>query len=190
MGNEILINKVTYKSKRQNLISYNESSHSFVNAVQLNECHLPVLPARVIIIFLNVELIKIQYEKQIENLREKFEGLRVKVGRREGVFNLILSHIRSRRKSSVKRLRLTHCAIVTTRDLRNVRQMESGRRWIDVLIVFAAWFLEAVERRVDKVLGQTSVGLTLLGHLNSLMFRGHRSNLFAIQLQLIQVSHC
>jgi hypothetical protein len=31
--------------------------------------------------------------------------------------------------------------------------MEGRRRRIDVLIVFAAGFLEAVERRVDKVLG-------------------------------------
>ena len=73
--------------------------------------------------------------------------------------------------------------------LRNIREMERGWWWVDVLVVLAPWLLETVQRRVGEVLGEAGVGLALLGHLNSLMLGRHGPHLFAVHLQLIQMSH-
>lgn len=67
--------------------------------------------------------------------------------------------------------------------------MERGRGRVDVLVVFAAGLLEAVQRRVDVVLGEAGVGLALLGHLHALVLRGHDPHLLAVDLQLVQVRH-
>ena len=72
---------------------------------------------------------------------------------------------------------------------RNIGQMERGRRRVNVLIVFAAGLLETVQRRVDEVLGESGVGLALLGHLDALVLRRHGSDLLAVHFQLVQVRH-
>ena len=72
---------------------------------------------------------------------------------------------------------------------RNVAQVQRRRGREDVGVVLAAGLLEAVQRRVAKVLRQPGVRLALLRHLHLRVFRRRHSNLFAPQLEFVQMQH-
>lgn len=55
------------------------------------------------------------------------------------------------------------------RHLRDVREVQCGRRWEDVLEVLGSRLLEAVQGRVAIILGQPLVLLALAGQLHILV---------------------
>jgi hypothetical protein len=61
----------------QNLISYNESSHGFIYTVKLDECHLPVLPAKFKYLFFNPD--KIKDGKQCKNYGKNLKACAIKL---------------------------------------------------------------------------------------------------------------
>lgn len=67
--------------------------------------------------------------------------------------------------------------------------MKSGRRRKDVLEVFGAWFLEAMQRRSAIVLGEAVVLLVLAGQLHRLVLGQRDADGLPVQLLPIQVAH-
>lgn len=67
--------------------------------------------------------------------------------------------------------------------------MQCGRRWIDVLVVFAAGLLEPMERVLCVVPGQAGVRLALLRQLHRLMLAGHYADRLVPDAELVQMGH-
>ena len=68
--------------------------------------------------------------------------------------------------------------------------MQSGARWIDILIVLRAWFLESMKGTIGVIFRQSSVWLALLWQLNCLMFAQHYLDLLAKHSQFVHMRQC
>lgn len=73
--------------------------------------------------------------------------------------------------------------------LRDVGEVQSGRRGEDVGVIFGARFLEAVQGRVAVVFGQALVLMAFTGKLNVHVFGQRDAERLPIKLLTIQVAH-
>lgn len=76
-----------------------------------------------------------------------------------------------------------------SRDLRDVGEVQGGRRGEDVLEVLRAGFLEAVERRVGEVLGQALVVQAVPRQRHRLVFGQRHADDLSVHLLAVQVAH-
>lgn len=67
--------------------------------------------------------------------------------------------------------------------------MQSRRRRIDVLVVFRAWLLEAMQRTAHVVLREAGIGLSFFRQLDHVMFRRSDSQLLVEKSDLVEMRH-
>ena len=70
---------------------------------------------------------------------------------------------------------------------RNVGEMKSGARRVDIHVVFGAGLLEPMQRRLRVVFGQPGIRLALLRHLHIVMLRRRHPNLLIVPSHLVQM---
>lgn len=78
---------------------------------------------------------------------------------------------------------------VRWKDIRDVREVQGGRRWEDVGVVFGARLLEAVQGGAAVVFGQTLVLVAFTGQLDTGVFGQRDAERLPVQPLAVQVAH-
>ena len=106
------------------------------------------------------------HQRHLTVLREELEALHVEPGVDEGLLEVGLFH-----------------------GGRDVREVESRGRRVDVGVVLRSGLFEAMQVRGRVVLGQSCVRLPVLRELNRGVLARHDPDLLAPQLDFVEVSH-